>query len=113
MRDKVKSGGAIALAGSGVTAAFALAACCAIPIMLAALGIGAAWLVPVVSATMPYTGLLTIFSVAALAGGVFLVLRAGQTCRPGDLCARPAFRWTVIVVAAIGAVLLILSKIYA
>ena len=113
MRDKVKSGGAVVLAGSGVAAAFALAACCAIPILLAALGIGASWLVPVVSASMPYTGLLTVLSVAALAGSVFLVVRAGQTCQPGDLCARPAFRWSVIVAAAIGAVLLVLSKIYA
>ena len=113
MRNSVKSGGAIALAGSGVAAAFALAACCAIPILLAALGLGATWLVPMVSATMPYTGLLTIFSVAALASSVFLVVRAGRTCQPGDLCARPVFRWTVIVVAAIGAVLLALSKIYA
>lgn len=113
MRDKVESGGAVALAGSGVAAAFALAACCAIPILLAALGIGSSWLVPVVSASMPFTGLLTAFSVAALAGSVFLVVRAGRTCQPGDLCARPGFRWSVIVAAAIGAVLLVLSKIYA
>lgn len=113
MRDKVKSGGAIALAGSGVASAFALAACCAIPILFAGLGLGASWLSPVVSATLPYTELLTAFSAAALAGSVFLVVRAGRTCQPGDLCARPAFRWTVITAAAIGAVLLALSKIYA
>lgn len=113
MRDKARSGGVIALAGSGAAAAFALAACCAIPILLAGMGIGASWLVPVVSATMPHTALLTLFSVVALAGSVFLVVRAGRICQPGDLCARPAFRWSVIVTAAIGAVLLMLSKIYA
>ena len=113
MQDKIKSGTAVALAASGVAAGFALAACCAIPILLAALGIGASWLVPVVSATMPHTELLTAFSVAALAGSVFLVWRARRTCRPGDLCARPGFRWGVIAAALIGAVLVVLSKIYA
>lgn len=113
MQDKVKAGGAVALATSGVAVAFALAACCAIPILLAALGFGATWLVPLVSVTMPYTELLTAFSLAALAGSVFLVLRARRTCQPGDLCARPAFRWSVIAAAAVGAVLLVASKIYA
>lgn len=112
MRDKIKSTGALALAASGAAAAFSLAACCAIPILLAALGIGASWLVPLVSATMPYTELLTAFSLAALLGSVFLVWRAGRTCQPGDLCARPLFRWSVIVAVAIGGALLVLSKIY-
>jgi mercuric ion transport protein len=103
----------VALAGSGVAAAFALAACCAVPLFLATLGISANWLVPLVSATTPYTELLTGFAVVALAASVFIVLRAKRTCQPGDLCARPAFRWSVIVAAAIGAVLLVLSKIYA
>lgn len=101
------------MVASGMVAAFSLAACCAIPIFLAALGIGASWLVPVVSATTPYTELLTGFSLAALGGSVVLVVRAGRNCEPGDLCARPVLRWSVIVAAAIGAVLLVLSKIYA
>lgn len=113
MQDRVKSTGAVALAGSGVAAAFALAACCAVPLFLATLGISSNWLVPMVSVTMPYTGLLTGFAAVALAASVFIALRARRTCQPGDLCARPVFRWSVIVAAFIGAVLLILSKIYA
>lgn len=113
MKDEVKTTGAVALVTGGVAAAFGLAACCAIPFLLAAVGIGAGWLAPVVSATQPYAAILTAFSLAALAGGVAIVWRAPRHCRPDSLCARPAFRWAVTGAAVIGAILLLLSKIYA
>lgn len=113
MRDDVKSTGAVALVTGGIATAFCLAACCAIPILLAGVGIGTAWLTPVVSASQPHVGILTAVSVVALIGSVVIVWRAPKHCQPGSLCARPAFRWAVTVAALIGAVLLVLSKIYA
>ena len=113
MRDGAKSTGAVALVTGGIVSAFCLAACCAIPILLAGVGIGADWLMPVVSASQPYATILTVFSALALVASVVIVWRAPKHCEPGSLCARPWFRWSVTGAAVIGAILLALSKIYA
>ena len=115
MRDGLKSTGAVALVTGGVATAFALAACCAVPLLLAGIGLGFAtdWLAPIVMATQPYATVLTIVSLVALVASVVIVWRAPKHCRPGSLCARRGFRWTITIAALIGAILLILSKIYA
>lgn len=114
MKGRARSTGAVALVTGGLASAFGLAACCAIPFLLAAMGIGAAgWLAPVASATQPHASILTILSAAALAASVAIVWRAPGRCDHGSICAKPAFRWAVTSAAAIGAILLILSKIYA
>jgi len=101
------------LVASGIAASAALAACCAFPVLLAGAGLSAYWLQPVALAAEPHSGVLTGVALIALIGSVALVLRAGRTCAPVDLCARPLFRWSIIAGATIGAILLILSKIYA
>ena len=113
MSPQAKSGGAIALVASGIAASAALAACCAFPALLAGVGLSAYWLQPVVAFAEPNSFILNAIAVVALIGSVVLVVRAGRTCEPGDLCARPAFRWSIIAAAVLGAVLLVLSKIYA
>ena len=114
MKDEVKSTGAVALVTSGIAASFGLAACCAIPFFLAGVGIGAArWLAPIVSVSQPHTTILTAFSLAALVGSVIIVWWAPRHCQPSSVCARPAFRWAVTGAAVIGAILLVLSKLYA
>jgi mercuric ion transport protein len=113
MNDGMKSTGAVALLAGGIGAAFALAACCAVPALFAGLGIGVAWLVPLVSASQPHTEALTVVSALALLGSVGVVAVAPKHCEPIATCARPWFRWTVIAAALVGAVLLVLSKIYA
>ena len=113
MSPQSKSSGAILLVASGIAASAALAACCALPILLAGLGLSAYWLQPVAALAEPNGTLLTVAAAAALIGAVVLVIRAGRTCGPGDLCARPAFRWSIVAVAGLGAVLLVLSKVYA
>lgn len=113
MRDGAKSTGAVALVTGGFVSAFCLAGCCAIPILLAGVGIGSGWLTPVVSASQPYATILTIFSALALVASVAIVWRAPKHCEPGSLCARSWFRWTVTVAAMIGAILLVSSKFYA
>lgn len=113
MRDGIKSTGAVALVTGGIATAFALAACCAIPFLLAGIGLSAGWLAPIVMATQPYATILTIVSLLALAASVAIVWWAPTHCRPGALCARAWFRWAITGAAAVGAVLLILSRIYA
>ena len=113
MNDGTKSTGAVALVTGGIVSAFCLAACCAIPFFLAGIGIGSAWLSPVVSASQPYSDILTGISLVALIGGVALVWRASDRCDPGSLCARPAFKWVITVAAVVGLALLVVSKIYA
>lgn len=113
MNDRMKSTGALAMVAGGIGSAFALAACCAVPALLAGAGIGAAWLAPVVSASQPHAQVLTGVSALALIGSVGVVARAPNHCSPKATCARPWFRWTIIAAALFGAVLLLLSKIYA
>ncbi len=113
MNDGAKSTGAVALVTGGVAAAAALTACCAAPILLAGIGIGAGWLLPIAAVSDPHANVLTAVSAAGLIGGVAVVARAPRHCKPRSVCARPLFRWSVIAAAITGAVLLILSKLYA
>src|SRR5690606_2304539 len=87
MRNGFKSLGAVTLAVSGVAGAFAIAACCAIPIVLAGFGLSAYWLVPIAEWGQWLGYCLTVASILALAGAAFLVIRAPKTCLPGELCA--------------------------
>ena len=104
--------GITALAAGGFASAFAVASCCALPIIFAALGLGAFWFAPVGAAAMPYDGPLTALAVAGLLLSVIFVLRASRTCAPGDWCSRPWFRRSIIGVALAGALLLVLSWIF-
>jgi mercuric ion transport protein len=113
MNDGAKSTSAIALVTAGVGTAFALAACCAIPVLLAGAGVGAAWLTPLVLTAEPHAEVLTGVSAVALIGAVGVVARTPKQCEPSAICARPWFRGSVIAAALVGAVLLVLSKIYA
>lgn len=81
--------GAVMLTIGGITAAFGVAACCALPILLASLGISAAWLGGVASITAPYRYLLLWLSVLSLAGSAILLFRMQRTafaCGPDGVC---------------------------
>lgn len=113
MKAQVKSSGAAALVASGIAAAFAVASCCALPVLFAGAGLSAYWLMPVAAFADPHRGLLTTLAVLALIGSIVVVLRARRTCSPGDLCAQPAFRVAIVTTAIVGVVLLVLSQLYA
>ena len=113
MSPQAKSGGAIALVASGIAASAALAACCAFPILFAGVGLSTLWLRPVAAFAEPKSFILNAIAILALIGSVALVVRAGRTCEPGELCARWPFRWAIIAASVLGAVLLLLSKVYA
>src|SRR3546814_12596431 len=72
---------------AGIAAAFGLAACCALPFLLASVGLGAAWLAGVAVVAAPYrTPLLPIGAPCLIAGALFLTrhhLTAARPCAGG------------------------------
>ena len=105
--------GIAGLATSGLAAAFGLAACCALPIILAGAGIGTAWLAGPGLIADPIRAYLLPFAALTLAVAAYLVLRSPKSCAPGDLCARPATRIVLGALIVLGAILLYLSTQYA
>ena len=105
--------GAAGLASAGLAASFGLAACCALPILLTAAGVGTAWLAGPSSIADPIRGYLTPLAAIALVVSAFLVLRSPKSCAPGDWCARPVARIVIGVLIIFGAILLYLSTQYA
>lgn len=107
--------GAVSLALGGIAAAFGVAACCALPFLLASAGIGAAWLGGIAVVAAPYrTPLLVIGALCLLAGAVLLLRQqiAASRCGPGGVCTPAAMRIVTLIGLLIGAVLLWLGYRY-
>lgn len=101
--------GALLVTLIGVTGAFGLAACCALPFFLATAGIGTAWLGGIALIAAPHRPLLIAASALCLAGGVVLLWRAYS--RSGS-AVRPTLRRFTVAGLAIGLVLLYLGYTY-
>ena len=112
MKSGLQSGGALALVASGVGSAFALAACCALPMLLVGAGLSPYWLGPVAEFGDRFGFALHILSIATLVGSVFIVLRSPAMCSPGALCANPWFRISILLLAILGVTLLVLARVY-
>lgn len=110
MNDGIKSTGAVAMVVGGIASAFALATCCAFPILF---GSAALAFAPIAVATEPHSELLTAISAISLVGSVGVATRAPSRCKPNAVCARPWFRSSIIVAAVLGAGLLIVARYYA
>ena len=107
--------GAVLLTASGLTAAFGVASCCGLPLMLAAAGLGTAWLTDIALLSAPHRSLLLIVAAACLAGGAGLFWRQQRqtVCLPGTFCARPAVKGMTLAGLMVGLVLLCLGYTYA
>ncbi|MBN8812379.1 MULTISPECIES: mercuric reductase [unclassified Sphingomonas] len=106
---------AASLALGGIAAAFGVAACCALPFLLASAGIGAAWLGGIGMAAAPYrTPLLAIGALCLLTGALLLLRQqiAASRCGPDGVCTPPAIRIVTLIGLLIGAVLLYLGYRY-
>jgi hypothetical protein len=79
---------------------------------LSVIGLGASWLIPLVSVGTRYGGPLAIVAAVSIILSVVWVLVAARTCAPGDLCARRRFRLTIFGAALVSAALLAASYIY-
>jgi len=76
----------------GLLAAFGVASCCALPIALSLLGIGAAWLLGIGVVAAQYQQQLFYGAVVLLLGAAFVMWRQRRAlaCSPGTTCTRPA-----------------------
>lgn len=114
--DRTSRGlGAPLLAFGGLAAALGAATCCALPVLLAAAGLGTAWLGGIAVLTAPFQPLLFIAAAVCLASGAALLWRqrTALACAPGALCARPAVRGLTMLGLLTGFVMLLLSFTYA
>lgn len=107
--------GAGLLTLGGLAAAFGVAACCALPLMLISLGLGTAWLGGIASIAAPNRTLLLAFGALALTGGAVLLWRQQRqaaTCGPDGVCTPPAVRVLTLAGLIIGLVLLCAGYLY-
>ena len=108
-----KGWGGIALSFGGLGAAFAAAACCALPILLGSVGIGTSRLFGIGALAAPHRlGLLTI-ALIALAGGAWALWRHSRVaCAPGAWCSRRSARVMTAASLVLGVVLAVLGYRY-
>src|SRR5205814_1526315 len=93
----------------GIGAAFGLASCCALPLLLTTLGLSTARLGGVGLLAAPHRGLLlSVGSACLLGGAVFLWRQQLQAarCGPNGICAPPAVRLMTLIGLLLGAGLL-------
>lgn len=99
----------------GIAAAFGVASCCGLPIVLASLGIGSASLVGVAVAAAPYRNPLLMIGALCLLGGAILLVRqqrAALRCGPGGSCTPRSIRLITLIGLLIGGWLLWLGYHY-
>lgn len=107
--------GAALLTLGGIAAAFGVASCCALPILLTTAGLGTGWLGGIAMAASPHRTLLLGASALFLAGGAALLWRQqrrAMACGPDGICTPPAVRAALLVGLLVGAVLLWLGYSY-
>ena len=101
---------------AGLGAAFGLAACCALPLLMISLGLSTAWLGGIASVAAPNRALLMAVAALTLGGGAVLLWRQQRhaaTCGPNGVCTPPAVRVLTLVGLIIGVALLIAGYLYA
>lgn len=115
LKRRSASGAALLMVG-GLATAFGLAACCALPLLFATLGVGTAWLSGVALIASPHRLLLMIVAAGCLIGGAVLLLRqqrVAAACGPNGVCTPPAVRALTFVGLIIGVGLLWAGYAYA
>ena len=108
VQTMVPVGGSLLTFG-GMAAAFSVASCCALPLLLTSFGLGTAWLTGLAMAAVPYRNVLLAASAIALLGGAVLLWRqhrAAATCAPGGKCTPPIVRVLNLLGLLIGVSLL-------
>ena len=84
---------------------FSAAACCILPLALAAIGVGSAGL----SSVVPFHWPLTIAAMVAVAAGWFFYLRKRRACLRDPSCATPRPAKSTFVVLCVGTVFVTIS----
>lgn len=103
----------VLLGAGGLVAGFALASCCALPLLLGGLGIGSAWLFRFAVLAAPHRTFVLIAGVVTLgAAAVVLWRQRSLECAPGAVCTRPLVRRATIVTLILSALLLVAGYAY-
>ena len=100
----------------GLAAAFGLASCCALPLLLGTLGLSTAWLAGIAVFSVGHRGILLGIGAIGLIGGAALLWRqqrVAATCGPGGVCTPLAVRLLTFGGLLIGAGLLWAGFTYA
>ena len=114
--SKTLSGkGPLALAATGLAAAFGAASCCALPLILASAGIGTAWLGTLATVASPIRPILLLVATLSLVAAAVLVWRQERAIRAcgAGACGRRVSRTLSFVAIGAGATLLVLGFVYA
>ncbi len=112
-RRKPRGTGAVVLTAGGLLAGFAAAACCALPLLLGALGLGSAWLFGVAAVAAPHrTGILIVGGAALALAAVLWWRQRTAVCEPGAWCAKPGVRILTLIGLVIGVALLVAGYVY-
>lgn len=113
--DRTERRSALVLIVGGVVSAFGVAACCALPILLATAGIGTAWLTGIAMVSLPYRNTLMIVSLVSLIVSAALLWRMQRTaacCVPDAICTPKWLRLSLLVGLLIGVGLLVGGYMY-
>jgi mercuric ion transport protein len=112
-RGRPRGTGAVVLTVGGLLAGVAVAACCALPLLLGTLGLGSAWLFTVTALATPHRSAILMVGGAALALAAVLWWRQRtEVCEPGAWCATPAVRIVTLIGLVIGVMLLVAGYVY-
>lgn len=101
--------GAALLTVAGLAAAFGVASCCALPLLLTTVGVSTAWLGGVALTAAPHRGALLAAGALCLLTGAVLLWRQQRVtaaCGPNGVCTPPAVRALTLVGLLIGVGLL-------
>ena len=105
---------AVLLTLGGVVAAFGVASCCGLPLMLATVGLGTAWLGGLALLAAPHRlFLLATATVCLTSAAILLWQQRAAVCAPGAVCMRPAIRGATMIGLLVGLALLYLGYTYA
>lgn len=113
-RHGASGSGPVLLTVAGIAAAFGVASCCALPMLLAGLGAGTLWLGAIAAFAGPHRDLLLGAAAACLVGGAVLFWRQSRpgACAPDAVCARPPVRALTLVGLLAGLALLYLGYVH-
>ncbi|MDX2142751.1 MAG: mercuric reductase [Rhodospirillaceae bacterium] len=100
----------------GIAAAFGVASCCALPLLLASAGLGASWLVGFATLAAPHRDSLLVASALALGAAAALLFRqqwSALTCKTDQPCVSRASRILTLLGLILGTSLLWAGYAYA
>lgn len=115
-RPPALGSGAMLFTLGGLAAAFGVASCCALPLLLTTIGVGAAWLGGVAVLAAPHRTMLLGIGALCLLGGAVLLgrqQRVAAACGPAGSCTPAALRALNLAALLLGAALLWAGYTYA